>query len=118
VLGVDPGTTPSGITRRGGWIVHMVIGQFLIAIIAMVSSLFSSNTSVRTNTESAKSIVAAMFKSNGILGERPRGLYLDGDVDMEMAREARDPEKTLILWKDSIRYTGLQAEDTALKFWN
>ncbi|CAG9953745.1 unnamed protein product [Clonostachys rosea f. rosea IK726] len=117
VVGVDPGATPSGITRRGGWIVHVFIGHFVMAILAFVLSLFSSNAGVRTNTKSGKDMLAVMLECNPTLGDRPKGLYLDGNEMVPMSEEARDERKTRTLWKDTLRYTGLRSNDTALMHW-
>ncbi|KAK7699752.1 hypothetical protein SLS64_011363 [Diaporthe eres] len=114
VLGVDPGSTPSGITRRGGWVIHVFIGQFVMLIMAHVFSWLFANAAVRTNEKAGKDLLAAMLQCNANLGKRPKGLYLDGDVVVELGAEARDRNKTGILWRDTLRYTGLRPEDTCL----
>ncbi|KAL7626985.1 hypothetical protein AAE478_003760 [Parahypoxylon ruwenzoriense] len=117
VLGVDPGATPSGITRRGGWIVHVFIGQFVMSVLALVFSWFWPNAGVRTNSKSAGDILTAMFECNATLGKRPKGLYLDGNQLLEMGAEAKDRKKAGILWKDTLRYTGLRPQETSLTDW-
>ncbi|KAI1657789.1 hypothetical protein F4813DRAFT_359598 [Daldinia decipiens] len=117
VLGIDPGATPSGITRRGGWVVHIFIGKFIMFVLALIFSWFWPNAGVRTNSKSAIDILAATFECNETLGERPKGLYLDGNQLVEMGAEAKDRKKAGILWKDTLRYTALQSHETSLTNW-
>lgn len=55
--------------------------------------------------------------SNPVLGERPQGLYLDGSELAEVSPEAKDEQKRLMVWRDSVRYTGLKKDETMLVNW-
>ncbi|KAH8760594.1 putative short-chain dehydrogenase [Diaporthe sp. PMI_573] len=68
-------------------------------------------------SKSSGGLIAAAFDSNPTLGERPKGMYLDGEERREMAAEARDPKKREILWRDTIIYTGLKKDETILANW-
>lgn len=85
-------------------------------LVVILTWLWPNGTN-RTLTKSSADIVAAAFDSNPILGERPKGLYLNGEERMEMAAEARDPRKLDILWKDTLKYTGLKQKETILANW-
>lgn len=75
------------------------------------------NGSNRTTKKSSGDIIAAAFDSSPTLGERPKGLYLDGEVLRQPSAEARDPKKREILWRDTVGYTGLRADETMLSNW-
>lgn len=66
------------------------------------------NGSNRTTKKSSDDIIAAAFDCNPTLGERPKGMYLDGEERRQVAAEARDPRKREILWRDTVKYTGLR----------
>ncbi|KAI1120670.1 hypothetical protein F5Y10DRAFT_283109 [Nemania abortiva] len=117
IVGIDPGSTPSGITRRGGWMIHTFIGHFVMYILAAVFALFWRNAEIRTNHKSARGILAALFECNATLGTQPKGLYMNGDELVDMGAEARDHKKIRILWNDTLRYTGLSAHETMLANW-
>lgn len=89
-----------------------------MSCLARVFSWFLPNAAVRTNEKSSKDILAATFACTDTFGERPKGLYLDGDRVVEMGAEAKDRNKTHILWSDTLRYTGLISCDTNLVAWN
>jgi succinate dehydrogenase flavin-adding protein (antitoxin of CptAB toxin-antitoxin module) len=40
-----------------------------------------------------------------------------GVIAPKMAAEARDPKKREILWRDTVKYTGLKETDTILANW-
>lgn len=76
------------------------------------------NGTNRTTKKSSGDVIAAGFDCNPTLGEeRPKGLYLDGEERRQMAAEARDPKKRDVLWRDTVRYTGLKETDTVLADW-
>jgi len=62
-------------------------------------------------------VLAAALDSSPVLGERPQGLYLDGSERAEISPEAKDEKKRSMLWRDSVRYTGLKREETMLVNW-
>ena len=85
-------------------------------LVVILTWLWPNGTN-RTVTKSSADILAAAFDSNPTLGERPKGLYLNGEERREMAAEARDPQKRVILWKDTLKYTRLHEKETILSNW-
>lgn len=77
----------------------------------------NGNNSIRTPEKSAGDVLAAAMDSNPVLGERPQGLYLDGSELAEVSPEAKDEQKRLMVWRDSVRYTGLKKDETMLVNW-
>lgn len=71
---------------------------------------------MRTTSKSASDVLRAAFDTQ-TLGERPKEMYLNGSAPFQTSVEARDPEKQAMLWRDSIKYAGLRAEETALVNW-
>ncbi|KAI1416650.1 putative short-chain dehydrogenase [Hypoxylon sp. FL1857] len=116
VLGIDPGSTPTYLVRRGDW---RIVGLWTLVMpwLVVILTWLWPNGANRTVTKSSADIITAAFDSNPTLGERPKGLYLNGEERMEMAAEARDPRKRAILWKDTLKYTQLGEKDTILANW-
>ncbi|KAH8883512.1 putative short-chain dehydrogenase [Thozetella sp. PMI_491] len=113
VLGIDPGTVPTDIARRSFWLVRFLTFSVVIPLMALVSSWFWSNPSVRTPKKSAADILTAAMD----LGVRPSSLYMNGCEPGEMSPEARDTDKQLMVWKDTVRYVGLKEGETVLTHW-
>ncbi|KAI1633646.1 putative short-chain dehydrogenase [Biscogniauxia mediterranea] len=116
VLGIDPGSTPTYLVRRGDW---RIVGlwTFIMPWLVVILTWLWPNGTNRTVTKSSRDILAAAFDSNPVLGEQPKGLYLNGEERREMAAEARDPRKRDILWKDTLKYTRLNEKETILANW-
>ncbi|KAK6949325.1 hypothetical protein Daesc_009400 [Daldinia eschscholtzii] len=116
VLGIDPGSTPTYLVRRGDWRITGLWTYIMPWLVVILTWLWPNGTN-RTVTKSARDIITAAFDSNPTLGERPKALYLNGEELREMAAEARDPRKREILWKDTVKYTGLDKNETILANW-
>ncbi|KAI5919329.1 putative short-chain dehydrogenase [Camillea tinctor] len=116
VLGIDPGSTPTYLVRRGDW---RIVGlwTFIMPWLVVILTWLWPNGTNRTVTKSSADIITAAFDSNPAIGERPKGLYLNGEEPREMAAEARDPRKRDILWKDTLKYTQLSEKETILSNW-
>ncbi|KAL3709761.1 hypothetical protein TMatcc_003552 [Talaromyces marneffei ATCC 18224] len=119
ILGVDPGAVPTNIARRSPFFIRVIIFQFIFPLIAAIQQWRNptGNNTIRTPEKSARDVLAAAMDSNPVLGERPQGLYLDGSELAEVSPEARDERKRLMVWRDSVRYTGMKKEDTMLVDW-
>ncbi|ROW11892.1 hypothetical protein VPNG_05003 [Cytospora leucostoma] len=115
VIGVDPGGMVSGLTRRGNAFLVFAI-QRVLPLFVGILNWFSPNGMFRTTTKSATDVVAAAYEALPA-GRTPKGLYLNGSEPGDTSKESKDPEKRHTLWRDSIRYTGLTAEDTELENW-
>lgn len=120
ILGVDPGTVPTtNIIRHGSLFIRLVV-HYIYPLISAYQRWRNpnANTDIRTADKAATDILAAALDCSLILGERPRGLYLDGSELADVSAEAKDEDKRLMVWRDSVRYTGLKSEETLLQNWN
>ncbi|KAK6818912.1 short-chain dehydrogenase [Apiospora arundinis] len=110
VLGVDPGTMPTTIVRRGPWAMRVLLGRILMPMFAGLMVWLSPNGPLRTTQKSARDILAVGFEPGPV-----KGLYFDGSARAEMSAEASDPEKQNLLWRESVGYAQLKPEETALR---
>ncbi|PQE32203.1 short-chain protein [Rutstroemia sp. NJR-2017a WRK4] len=119
ILGVDPGTVPTKLARHSPWFIRVLLFQVIFPLVAALQEWRNpnSNNDIRTPAKSAKDILAAAFESNPVLGEQPKGLYLNGSERSDVSAEAQDPKKREMVWKDSVRYTGLKEGETVLANW-
>ncbi|KAM4066413.1 short chain dehydrogenase [Hirsutella rhossiliensis] len=117
VLGVDPGSMPGNLTRRGPWIIRVLLFQLIMPWMAPLLAWLRPNGPLRTVKRAAPDILAAAFASVPPLGERPKGLYLYGSRLEETTAEAKDLGKREVLWRDTVGYTQLQEGETALRNW-
>lgn len=113
VLGVDPGSMPGNLTRRGPWIIRVFLFKLVMPWLAPLVAWFQPNGSLRTVKMGAADIIAAALWR----GESPKGMYYYGSQISEMTPEARDEKRKERLWVDSVGYTLLQAEETVLAKW-
>lgn len=112
VYGVDPGSMPSNLVRRGPWAMRVLLFKIIMPLLAGLMVRFSPNGPLRTPQKSAQDVLTAAFKPGP-----NSALYFDGSAPSEMGAEARDPEKQRLLWKETLEYTGLQGSETALVRW-
>lgn len=106
---------PSTLTRRGGRLIQAV-SQVVNPVIAGPLTWLQPNGYVRTCEKSAGDLLRAAFDTE-TLGEHPKRVYLNGTDPLQPSGEATDGEKRGMLWRDSVRYVGLSAGDTALVDW-
>ncbi|KAI1453955.1 NAD(P)-binding protein [Annulohypoxylon moriforme] len=111
VIGVDPGTMPTNLIRRGPWAMRMVLFK-IMHLFASLTVWLAPNGPLRTTRKSAGDILAASFDPNP-----NKGLYFDGSERAEMSTEARDPAKQSLLWRDTLKYTQLKPGESALTNW-
>ncbi|KAK8008210.1 hypothetical protein PG991_010761 [Apiospora marii] len=112
VYGVDPGTMPSNLVRRGPWAMRVLLFQIIMPLFAGWMVRLSPNGPLRTPQKSARDVLAAAFRTGPI-----SALYFDGSAPAEMGAEAQDREKQRLLWKETLEYTGLKGSETALVSW-
>lgn len=105
----------TSLYRRGGALLTVAAAVFR-PVVSVVSSL-SSSSSVRTPSRSASHVLRAALDTE-TLGTHPRALYLNGTQPWESSAEAKDAAKGQMLWKDSVRYTKLEAGQTVLAAWH
>lgn len=118
VLAIDPGSMATGIVRRGSWFVRVVVFQILVRAICAIMVQVSPNGVWRTLDKSAGDITAAAFGSSPPpLSDRPKGLYLNGSGIGTYNPEADDPVKGMVIWRGSVRYSGLRQGETSLEDW-
>ncbi|KAI0911053.1 hypothetical protein F4823DRAFT_637125 [Ustulina deusta] len=113
VIGIDPGHMATGIVRHGSWMTRNVVSPILMSLVGHLTVLFQANPYFRTTTKSADDVIAAAFEA----GPRLRGKYLDRTKLSIVSREAADIEKREMVWRESVRLTGLTQQDTKLVQW-
>ncbi|KAK7749677.1 hypothetical protein SLS53_000256 [Cytospora paraplurivora] len=99
----------------GHWLLTLLLLQSMDRESGRIVVINSS--AHETTNKSSGDLIAAAFDCNSTLGEQPKGFYLDGEQRREMAAEARDPKKREVLWRDTLRYTGLKEIETILADW-
>ncbi|ETS80029.1 hypothetical protein PFICI_07558 [Pestalotiopsis fici W106-1] len=116
VVGIDPGSTPTMLVRRGDWRIRGLWTYIMPWLVVILTWLWP-NGAHRTTFKSSKDILAVALDNNPVWGEKPKALYLDGENPINMAAEARNPKKREQLWQDTLRYTRLSGEETLLANW-
>jgi len=112
ILGVDPGTMSTSLTRHASWVF-----RFIFHVIVSLLIFFMPDGPMRTTQKSASHILQAAFDSNQVMGQSPKDVYLDGVDLSETSDESGDVRKRDLLWKESVRYTGLKKGETVLQRW-
>ncbi|KAJ4396063.1 hypothetical protein N0V93_000280 [Gnomoniopsis smithogilvyi] len=115
VLGVDPGSMPTNLIRRGPWMVRVFMFQLIMPWLAPLIGWLQPNGPFRTLRMGATDVLAAALDSGA--GRFSKATYFYGSRIEEMTTEARDEKKRERLWVDSVRYTGLTKNETALMAW-
>lgn len=115
VVGLDPGGMSTGLLRRNSWVVAKVfpvIGPSLMG----VAQHFKPNGMFRTAAKSARDALSLCFEVD-VAGDRPAVVYMNGSERSDTSAECKDEAKRTALWRESIRWAGVQAEDTELERW-
>ena len=113
-LMVDPGGVFSTqIMREQTWMWRRPLRAILKAVTPCME-LIAPNGALRTARKAARDILSACFDVGGIIGESPKGLYLNGSVAKVSSEESRDRVKQDDLWEGSLKLAGLLEEDTVL----
>lgn len=113
VLGLDPGAMPTDICRRDNFFVRVVVMKIIMPILNPIFVYFWPNGFLRTTAKSATDALYAAFDTE-TLGERPKGIYLNGTSPWPPSKEARDKNKRRALWNDSVAYSGIVEGDTTI----
>lgn len=118
VLAVDPAAMATGIVRHSPWFVRVIVFGFFAGVFGGLWVRFFPNGTWRTPQKSARDVLAAAFHSAPTpLTDRPKSLYLNGSELGQYNSEAKDPEKCRIIWEGSLRFSGLQHNETILQDW-
>ncbi|KAI1173969.1 putative short-chain dehydrogenase [Nemania sp. FL0916] len=113
LLGVDPGIMPTSIATTGqSWVVKPVF-----SLIVRIVAWFSPNGALRSPYKSADDVFAAALQREPPIGDKPKGLYLNGVVPKSMSAEAHDEAKRAAVWKASVKYAHLTQSETELLHW-
>lgn len=86
-------------------------------LIARLAVWLNPNGPIRTIDRATADILAAALGFDEPVGESPKAMYLYGSRVEEMTAEAQNEKKRQLLWKDTLRYTGLRKGETGLKNW-
>lgn len=113
VLGVDPGTMATGMQRLAPWPIRILLFKIIFPFIAWVMP----KGPVRTPERSAADVLMAAMDNGPGLGEEPKEVYLNESEPFETSAESRDATKQAWVWEESVRFTGLTQDETALVEW-
>lgn len=111
-LGVDPGTMLSGLQRLAPWFIRVLMFKIIYPFILYMNP----DGPVRATSRSAGDVLEAAF-AVGEGGNPPKDNYVDGKTPLETSEESRDAEKRAMVWKETIRMTGLKESETILANW-
>jgi len=117
VLAVDPGAMATSITKRGGWLMRVLLMRILMPLLTPTAMWLDPNGMLRSPAKSAGDVLRAAFDTEA-LGEHPKELYLDGSQISLSSAEAREPKKREMLWKDSVVLSKLDEKETVLEKWD
>jgi NAD(P)-dependent dehydrogenase (short-subunit alcohol dehydrogenase family) len=114
VVGIDPGTMVSGMTRRAPWVIRVLMFQIIYAIILWLNP---STSMVSSPKRSAADVLEAAF---GAENEDlpPKDKYYVGREPFETSKESEDPTKRELVWTETAKMVGLKADDTPLTKWD
>ncbi|KAI0490291.1 hypothetical protein F4859DRAFT_4114 [Xylaria cf. heliscus] len=114
IVGIDPGTMCTGIIRHGNWFTKFFFFPVIMFPLSHLLTLLQPNPAIRTPSKSASDLLRAAFK----VDPKFRGGYLNGTEFTSISREAADTKKSRMIWRHSVRYTGLTNQDTILVSWS
>ncbi|KAF4981137.1 hypothetical protein FZEAL_3007 [Fusarium zealandicum] len=114
VVGLDPGAMSSDLTRRGGFLLRVVMIKWLLPTFASFAVKFSPNGSMRPMWKSAGDAVRLCFEVDVPAGKL---LYLNGTDELETGREARDGASRKGLWAYGLEAAQIKQGDTILQEW-
>ncbi|KAK9418990.1 putative Ketoreductase (KR) domain-containing protein [Seiridium unicorne] len=112
VIGIDPGTMPTNLSRQGPWALRVLLFKIIMPLFAGLAVWLSPNGSLRTTQKSAGDILAASFDPSP-----QKRSYFNGSARAEMSAEARDTVKQRLLWRETLGYTQLKPGESALMYW-
>jgi hypothetical protein len=107
----------SGLAHRSSWLVRVVIVGVIIPLASSIVQLFVANPDFRTTWKSGGDVLYAVFDTK-TLGERPNGVYLNGNAISSVGAEAKNTKKAGQLWRESLGYAQVKEGDTVLAGWN
>ncbi|KID94724.1 NAD(P)-binding domain protein, partial [Metarhizium majus ARSEF 297] len=116
VVGVDPGTMTTSITRLAPWAIRVLLFGVMYPVVAL---LFPRGP-VRTPQRSGADVLhAAALLGGADTDARPdtKAVYFNGREPMETNPEARDAQKRALVWAESVKYTRLVEGETILGDW-
>ncbi|KAL1877437.1 hypothetical protein Daus18300_002423 [Diaporthe australafricana] len=114
VLGVDPGSMPGNLTRRGPWFIRLLMFKLIMPWLAPLMAWLQPNGPMRTLRLGAADVIAGAFQG----ASAPKGMYFYGPRAEEVTMEARDVKKRERLWVETVGYIGLKEGETCLTNWN
>lgn len=86
-----------------------------VPLLAEVLVRLRPNAAVRPLRKSAADVMRACLETEAPARGRP--VYLDGTVETQTARDARDADKRRALWRYGLAAAGIDGHDTALAKW-
>ncbi|KAK6197109.1 hypothetical protein LQW54_010904 [Pestalotiopsis sp. IQ-011] len=114
VVGVDPGPMITGLQRLAPWVIRVLVFKIVYPLILYTKP---NNGMVRSTTRSASDVLKGAF-AVGEGGNPPKDMYWDGRTPAETSEESRDASKRELVWKETVKLTGLKEGETVLANWS
>jgi len=90
--------------------------MYLMIPVGFIGSLLWTNGRFRTTGAVGRALVWCTWDT-ATLGEKPKGLYLNGTEISASSKETHDEVKQERLWRESAEIVRLKEGDVALKGW-
>ncbi|KAI1737524.1 NAD(P)-binding protein [Xylaria scruposa] len=111
ISAINPGAMGgTGLVRHGNWFTRTILFPVIFRHLGPLLTWYSPNGTVRTISKSSNDVLNAALQTDPKL----RGSYLNGSELQPMVPEAMDARKRSMVWRDSVKYTKLSKEETAL----
>ncbi|KAK7964351.1 short-chain dehydrogenase [Apiospora saccharicola] len=128
VVGVDPGPMATGMQRLAPWVIRVL---FFKVVFPMMAYLAPGRAFLNPKSRAAGDVLGAAGLGLGLgSGESsaegregregaalPKGGYFQNGVPMETSEESRDVAKRALVWRETVKLTGMKEGETVLKNW-
>ncbi|KAK8063303.1 hypothetical protein PG996_007955 [Apiospora saccharicola] len=118
VVGVDPGPMATGMQRLAPWVIRVL---FFKVVFPMMAYLSPSRAFLNSTSRAAGDVLGSGEGSAEEEEEEgaalPKDGYFQNGVPMETSEESRDGAKRALVWRETVKLTGLKEGETALVNW-
>ncbi|KAK7959848.1 NAD(P)-binding domain protein [Apiospora aurea] len=118
VVGVDPGVMSTGMQRLAPWVIRVLIFKILYPLIQLVSPNMGPRPTSRAADEALDAALGdGAPGDDGDEVKLPKDGYFYERAAMETSEESRDVKKRALVWRETVKLTGLKKGETALANW-
>ncbi|KAK8112569.1 short chain dehydrogenase domain-containing protein [Apiospora sp. TS-2023a] len=120
VVGVDPGPMATGMQRLAPWVIRVL---FFKVVFPMMAYLAPGRAFLNPTSRAAGDVLGAAGVGSGEASAEEEGAalpkdgYFQNGVPMETSEESRDGAKRALVWRETVKLTGLKEGETALVNW-